>query len=72
MCLLLSVLATSVGIYHAREQSELYQSIPPFVIAAVLFGAALFITFSNWAKKRKGTQIIGVCKQAMEEADGSK
>ena len=53
MCLFLSFLATSVGVYHVRAHSDLRYSIPPFVIASGLLSAAVIIIGSKWAKKIK-------------------
>ena len=68
MCLFLSILAASVGLYHAKAQSELYQCIPPFVIAATLFSAAVVINVLNW-RKRTATQIIELYENTGREAN---
>lgn len=63
MCLFLSLLATSVGVYHARTPiAEIQEYTSPFVIAVALFSAATAIIISKLANKRR-------CRR-MTKADG--
>lgn len=62
MCLSLSTLTTSVGLYHARHDAEFHQWVPPVVISAVLYAMYLVIFITRWQshKLRKQASVVGV------------
>lgn len=58
MCLFLSFIPTSVEAHHATAKGTPLQLVPPIIIAVALFGVAIAINVSRWAKTSKCSQIV--------------
>ncbi|KID81908.1 ATP synthase F0 [Metarhizium guizhouense ARSEF 977] len=68
VCYSLSVLVAAVGLYHARNNAQFHQWVPPIAIAAVLY-ATLVIFISRWESNelRKQAAMAGASGYGGEE-----
>jgi hypothetical protein len=69
VCYSLSVLVAAVGLYHARNNAQFHQWVPPIAIAAVLYATFLEIFISRWESNelRKQAAMGGASGYGGEE-----
>lgn len=69
VCYSLSVLVAAVGLYHARNNAQFHQWVPPIAIAAVLYATFLVIFISRWESNelRKEAAMAGASGYGGEE-----
>jgi len=69
VCYSLSVLVAAVGLYHARNNAQFHQWVPPIAIAAGLYATFLVIFISRWESNelRKQAAMGGASGYGGEE-----